>query len=54
MHDFNSSTQEAEEGGSLEFENSLVYRVSFRTARATKRNMSQKRERLGGGAKLTR
>jgi hypothetical protein len=30
---FNSTTQEAETGGSLEFEASLVYRVSSRIAR---------------------
>jgi hypothetical protein len=34
---FNPSTREAEAGGS-ELEASLVYRVSFRTARATQRN----------------
>jgi hypothetical protein len=38
VHAFNPSTQEAEAGGSLEFEASLVYRVSSRTARATQRN----------------
>jgi hypothetical protein len=38
-HAFNSSTREAEAGGFLsEFETSLVYRVSSRTARATQRN----------------
>jgi hypothetical protein len=36
-HTFNSSTWEAETGGSLEFKASLVYRVSSRTARATQR-----------------
>jgi len=36
-HAFNPSTQEAEAGGSLEFEASLVYRVSFRAARTTQR-----------------
>ena len=36
-HAFNPSTWEAEAGGS-EFEASLVYRVSSRTARATQRN----------------
>jgi hypothetical protein len=36
-HAFNPSTQEAEAGG-FEFEASLVYRVSSRTARATQRN----------------
>jgi hypothetical protein len=37
-HAFNPSTWEAEAGGFLEFEASLVYRVSSRTARATQRN----------------
>jgi hypothetical protein len=37
-HTFNPSTWEAEAGRFLEFEASLVYRVSFRTARATQRN----------------
>jgi hypothetical protein len=37
-HAFNHRTWEAEAGGSLEFEASLVYRVSSRTARATQRN----------------
>jgi hypothetical protein len=35
---FNPSTREAETGRSLEFEASLVYRQSSRTARATQRN----------------
>jgi hypothetical protein len=34
----NSSTQEVEAGRYLEFEASLVYKSSFRTARATERN----------------
>ena len=34
-HAINSSTQEAEAGGSLEIEASLVYRGSSKTARAT-------------------
>jgi hypothetical protein len=38
VHTFNPSTWEAEAGGSLEFEASLVYRASSRTARATQRN----------------
>ena len=33
-HTFNSSTQEAEAGGSLEFEASLVYMVGSRMIRA--------------------
>jgi hypothetical protein len=37
-HTFNPSTWEAEAGGFLEFKASLVYRVSSRTARATRRN----------------
>jgi hypothetical protein len=37
-HVFNPSAKKAEAGGSLEFKASLVYRVSFRTARATQRN----------------
>jgi len=37
-HAFKPSTREAEAGRSLELEASLVYRVSFRTARATQRN----------------
>jgi hypothetical protein len=36
-HAFNPSTREAEAGG-FEFEGSLVYRVSSRTATATQRN----------------
>jgi hypothetical protein len=35
---FNPSTWEAEAGRFLEFEGSLVYKVSSRTARATQRN----------------
>jgi hypothetical protein len=37
-HALNPSTGEAEAGGSLEFEASLVYRVSSRIARTTQRN----------------
>jgi hypothetical protein len=37
-HAFNLSTWKAEAGGISEFEASLVYRVSSRTARATQRN----------------
>jgi hypothetical protein len=37
-HAFNPSTREAEAGGYLEFEASLVYRVSSKTARATQKN----------------
>jgi hypothetical protein len=46
VHDFNPSTWKAEAGGFLEFEASLVYKVSSRTARATQRNpVSKKKER---------
>ena len=45
VHAFNPSTWEAEASG-FEFEASLVYRVSSRTARATQRNcLEKKRER---------
>jgi hypothetical protein len=37
-HAFNPSTWEAEAGGFLEFEASLVYKVSSRTATAIQRN----------------
>ena len=37
VHTFNPSTQEAEAGGSLEFDTSLVYQVSSRAAKATQR-----------------
>jgi hypothetical protein len=38
MHTFDPSTQEAEATQSSEFKASLVYNVSSRMARATKRN----------------
>jgi hypothetical protein len=38
VHAFNPITWEAEAGKFLEFEASLVYKVSSRTARATQRN----------------
>jgi hypothetical protein len=41
VHAFNPSTWEAEPSGS-EFETSLVYKVSFRTARASQRNPALK------------
>jgi hypothetical protein len=41
-HSFNSSTQEAEAGGSLEFKASLVYGESLRTTKATQRNKKTK------------
>jgi hypothetical protein len=43
-HTFNPSTWEAEAGGSLEFEASLVYKVSSRTARAIQRNPVSKKQ----------
>jgi hypothetical protein len=46
VHTFVPSTQEA---GRSEFEASLVYRVSSRTARATQRNPVLQRGRGGGG-----
>jgi hypothetical protein len=42
---FNPSTWKAEAGVSLEFEASLVYRVSSRTARATQRNPVSKKKK---------
>jgi hypothetical protein len=48
-HSFNPSTGEAEAEGSLEFEASLFYRVSSRTASATQRNpvlKNQKKKKL--------
>jgi hypothetical protein len=51
VHTFNPSSQEAEESRSLEFEASLVYRGSSRTAKATERNClktPRKRERREG------
>jgi hypothetical protein len=54
-HAFDPSTREAEASRFLEFEASLVYRVSSRTARATQRNpvsknknkQKKQRKRLG-------
>ena len=37
-HTFNGNTWEIEVGGSLEFEVSLVYKATFRTATPTQRN----------------
>jgi hypothetical protein len=47
-HAFNPSTWEAEAGGFLESEATLVYRVSSRTARATQRNpvLEKKKKRI--------
>jgi hypothetical protein len=47
-HTFNPSTWEAEAGGFLSFQASLVYIVSSRTARAIQKNPIQN-ERGGGG-----
>jgi hypothetical protein len=44
-HAFNPSTREAEAGGFLSSEVSLVYRVSSRTARAIERNPSSKKKK---------
>jgi hypothetical protein len=42
VHTFNPSSEEAEAGRSLEFETSLVYRTSSRTARATEKQNKRK------------
>jgi hypothetical protein len=44
-HAFSPSTREAEAGGFLEFEASLVYKVSSRTARAIQRNPVSKNQK---------
>jgi hypothetical protein len=44
-HAFNPSTQEAEAGGFLSSEASLVYKMSSRTARATQRNPVSKNQK---------
>jgi hypothetical protein len=44
-HAFNPSTQEAEAGGTLEFEASVVYKVSSRTARAIQKNPVSKNQK---------
>jgi hypothetical protein len=44
-HPFNPSTWEAEAGKFLEFEASLVYRVSSRTARAIQKNPVSKQNK---------
>ena len=43
-HVFNPSTREAEAGGSLEFEASLIYRASSRTGSKTKEKSCLKRQ----------
>ena len=45
MNTFNPSNWEAEAGKFLEFEASLVYRASSRTARATQRNPVSKNQK---------
>jgi hypothetical protein len=52
-HAFNPSTREAEAGGSLEFEASLVYKVSSRTARAIQRNPVSKNQKQKNKNKQT-
>jgi hypothetical protein len=44
-HAFDPSTREAEAGGYLSFEASLVYKVSSRTARAIQRNPVSKKQK---------
>jgi hypothetical protein len=49
-HTFNSSTQEAKAGKSLEFKARLVYRASSRTTKATQRNpVSKMKEKMRPG-----
>jgi hypothetical protein len=43
---FNPSTWETEAGGSLEFHDSLVYRVNSRTVKATQRNLVSKNQAI--------
>ena len=43
VHTFNSNTLEAEAGESLKIEASLIYRGSFRTARATQKKLVLKK-----------
>ena len=49
VHAFNSSTQEAEAVDFCEFEASLIYRVNFRTARATEKSCLKKAKQGAGG-----
>jgi hypothetical protein len=51
---FNPSTREAESGGFLEFEVSLVYKVSSRTARAIQRNPVSKKQKTKQNKKKVR
>jgi hypothetical protein len=46
-HAFNPSTQEAEAGGSPEFEASLLYRGNSRTTRVSQRKQTKKQEGWG-------
>jgi len=48
-HTFNPSMQDAEAVDLCEFQASLVYRVTSRTARATQRNPVSKKETEGLG-----
>jgi hypothetical protein len=45
VHAFNPSTREAEAGRFLEFEASLVYKVSSKTARVIQRNPVSKKKK---------
>jgi hypothetical protein len=51
-HAFDPSTREADAGGFLEFEASLNYKVSSRTARAIQRNPVSKNQREKKNSKL--
>jgi hypothetical protein len=53
-HTLNPSTREAEAGGFLELEASLVYRVSFRIVRATRRNPVSKKQKTKQKKKNTK
>jgi hypothetical protein len=53
-HAFNPSTWEAEAEGFLEFEASLVYTVSSRTAMATQRNSVSKKQKHNRGGEERR
>jgi hypothetical protein len=46
IYAFNPSTQEAEVGGSCEFEANLVYKGSFRIARTQRNSISRKQNKL--------
>jgi hypothetical protein len=53
-HTFNPSTWEEEAGESLEFEASLVYRVSSRTARTIQRNPVLKNKQTNKNTSLNK